>query len=212
MLCGLDPGHGPGDGTMAGATPEHEYCWGMSTLIRELHGPGLFVSRAMGEDPSNRKRAERAARARVDLVVSLHVNAGTPRRHGIHVFAPPGDRAAIAAAEAMAEAWPRMLRRKRMRGRTSGSGTYYEGMVVEMDEAGRERWPRVANVMGEYARARVDCILVEMFYATHAADDAAAQDPTVQYEMALAIERGMVVYRREMAGMCAFPSGLLRRS
>lgn len=187
----LDPGHGPGDGVVAGRTVEHSYCHAISRGVLRLVGSSrCVISREQDVDPSNKVRAEKARRLGCGMVISTHVNSGPPEYSGAHAFHRPNSRLGKAVAESIMTGWPKELSRKSLYGKWKGS-VWIEGAVARPD---RKYWPRVAQVFEDFGD--VDLVLVEMFYATNPVEDELAYDGSYIKEMGLALARGILVAER----------------
>jgi N-acetylmuramoyl-L-alanine amidase len=186
----IDPGHGGADlGTTAGQIPEADYVWAMADMVEIISG-FIYRSRTSYEDPSNSERAKLAIKRGSPFTIALHVNEGTPSRHGAHAFFRSGSQIGLNVAKAIMSAWPDVLSRDNLFAIHSG-GRYIAGAV---EPSNQYLWPRVSEVFSSYGDHEL--VLVEMFYASNSRDDAAAQQELVQEEMALAIARGLTVGRR----------------
>lgn len=194
-FCMIDPGHGPGDGSKAGRTPEHKYCWDMACFVESALRDDLPMTRHEGEDPDNPERFRRAVEAEAGFVISLHVNAGPSDYHGAHAFPTPGDMLSHRVAEAIMSAWPKELSRTSMHGKWKGT-TWIEGAVAAPK---KDYWPRVHSV--HEAFVGMPLVLVEMYYGTNAIEDELAHQDSFKEEMAFALCRGVLVGERQLAAL-----------
>lgn len=206
-VVAIDPGHGGQDSGSLGkdGTSEQAVNLGVALQLQKLmkmrRGSPVVMTRDADYAVSPAQRLEAVARAKADVLLSLHTQSYfLPPAQGVMLFVPP-DAVAVAAAETSAG-----VQATGVPG-VNASRRLAESLSAALTAAGYQVAPLQERGLLPLGQGNLPRVLVEMGYLSNDGDLARLRDPASQALLARALYDGLEKFLKNYQDLQESPDG-----